>query len=72
MPSKPPVKPENMFAACSSSAMVHSVSMSSVRPCVRRTTQPLTRPTAPATSAAATKPDSGSVQPQCAASMPTV
>ena len=45
-----------MFAACSSSAMVHSVSMSSVRPCVRSSTRPLARPIAPATSAAASRP----------------
>ncbi len=52
--------------------MVQSVSMSSVRPVVRNSTRPEAKPTAPATAAAMTRPEIGSVQISFFASMPTV
>ena len=72
MPSKPPVQAAPMLAACSSSAIVHSVSISSVSPCVRSSTRPLARPMSPATSAPASRPENGSFQPRCMAIMPAV
>ena len=72
MPSNPPVKLAPMFAASCSNAMVHRVSMRSASPRVRSRTEPLANPIAPATMAAAASPLSGSFQPQCVASRPTV
>ena len=71
-PSKPPVTSAAMLADSSSSPMVQSVSISSVSPVVRSSTSPEARPTRPATIAAMTSPEIGSVQISFLASMPTV
>ena len=71
-PSKPPVTSAAMLAVSSSSPMVQSVSISSVSPVVRSSTRPEAKPTAPATAAAMTRPEIGSVQISFLASMPTV
>ena len=61
-PSKPPVQSWPRFAASSSSAIVQSVSISSVSPVVRSSTSPEARPIIAATTPAAIRLVIGSFQ----------
>ena len=72
MTSDLPVYSRAMFAASSSSDMVQSVSMSSVRPWVRNSTPPDAKPTTAAVAPAAIRLVIGSFQIPCLASIPTV